>query len=89
MENLIRGAKERIGSDPDNQQEVMAKPYKFLTLNNQLEEEEGEVANFYVFQKMFQGEFQFDVLFRSQSSDQKLTSKHTNLKTLFYINSNC
>lgn len=75
MESLIRGARERIGTDHANQQEVMTKPFKFLTLNNQLEEEEGEIANFYVFQKMFQGEFQFDVLFRSQSSDKALTSK--------------
>ncbi|KAL0141009.1 mannosyl-oligosaccharide glucosidase CWH41/GLS1 [Mucor lusitanicus] len=75
MESIIMGARERLGNDPANQQEAMAKPFKFFTLTNELSEQEGEVANFYVFQKVFKGEFQFDVLFRSQSSDEALSSE--------------
>lgn len=58
MENIILGARERLTQGPGNQEEAMVKPYKYFTLSNSLIEEEGEVANFYVFQKVFKGEFQ-------------------------------
>lgn len=62
MESIILGARDRLGGDPANQQEAMAKPFKFFTLTNELYEQEGEVANFYVFQKVFKGEFQVGVI---------------------------
>lgn len=58
MESIIQGARDRLGSDPANQQDAMTKPFKFFTLDNDLSEEEGEVSNFYAFQKVFKGEFQ-------------------------------
>jgi mannosyl-oligosaccharide glucosidase len=58
MENIILGARERLTEGEGNQEEAMVKPYKYFTLSNSLTEEEGEVANFYVFQKVFKGEFQ-------------------------------
>lgn len=64
MESIIMGARERLGNDPANQQEAMAKPFKFFTLTNELSEQEGEVANFYVFQKVFKGEFQVNIAMR-------------------------
>ncbi|KAG1469294.1 hypothetical protein G6F56_003335 [Rhizopus delemar] len=74
-ENLVRNAQERIQSGDLTNDQIYSEPYKLLTLSNELEEEEGEVANLYVFQKVFAGEFQFDVLFRSLSSEKPLTSE--------------
>jgi mannosyl-oligosaccharide glucosidase len=37
---------------------VYQHPYKFFSLKNALDEAEGEVANFYAFQKTFNNEFQ-------------------------------
>jgi hypothetical protein len=58
MENIILGAQKRLTQGPENQEEAMIKPYKYFTLSNSLTEEKDEVANFYVFQKVFKGEFQ-------------------------------
>ncbi|KAI7907127.1 glycoside hydrolase [Cokeromyces recurvatus] len=75
MEHIILGARDRLNIAEGGQEEALAKPYKFFTLTNTLTEDEGEVANFYVFQKVFKGEFQFDVLFHSQKSDKSITSE--------------
>ncbi|RCI06676.1 Processing alpha glucosidase I [Rhizopus stolonifer] len=73
MENIVLGARGRLAHG--TQEEAMQKPFKYFTLSNKLVEEEGQVANFYVFQKVLKGEFQFDVIFRSQSSNKPLTSE--------------
>ncbi|KAI9471930.1 MAG: glycoside hydrolase [Benjaminiella poitrasii] len=75
MENVVLSARDRLSMVEGGQQEALAQPYKFFTLSNSLTEEEGEIANFYAFQKVFKGEFQFDVLFRSQKSDHPITSE--------------
>lgn len=76
LENIVHEARTRLEGEEGNQEEAVSKPYKYFTLSNNLSENEGETANFYVFQKVFQGDFQFDVLFRSQSSDEPITSKY-------------
>lgn len=73
-----------------DQQDIVNNPYKYFSLGNYLSEKEGETANFYVFQKVFKGDFQFDVLFRSQSSNNPITSKSQSIrlllpKTLMYF----
>jgi mannosyl-oligosaccharide glucosidase len=75
LENIVHEARTRLEGEQGNQEEAVSKPYKYFTLSNSLTENEGETSNFYVFQKVFQGDFQFDVLFRSQSSDDPITSK--------------
>ncbi|KAI7865401.1 glycoside hydrolase [Spinellus fusiger] len=72
MKNILQSATTRITQA--NQKEVLEVPFAYFTLANELSEGEGEIANFYAFQKVFFGAFQFDVLFRSKSSPQKLTS---------------
>lgn len=63
-----------------DQQDIVNSPYKYFSLGNYLSEKEGETANFYVFQKVFKGDFQFDVLFRSQSSNNPITSKSQSIR---------
>ncbi|KAI8372558.1 glycoside hydrolase [Choanephora cucurbitarum] len=72
-ENIFQSASGRL--QHGTKEDIYASPYKYFTLSNQLEEEEGQVANLYVFQKVFQGDFQFDVLFRSQSNPRPITSE--------------
>lgn len=43
---------------PGAEQDLFTRPHAYFTLANQIVEEEGEVANFYAFQKVFRGEFQ-------------------------------
>ncbi|KAI8882190.1 glycoside hydrolase family 63 protein [Backusella circina FSU 941] len=73
-ESIVLAARDRLGKTTD-QQDAFTNPYKYFTLKNTLDEAEGEVANLYTFQKVFKGEFQFDVLFRSASSDNPITSE--------------
>jgi mannosyl-oligosaccharide glucosidase len=84
LENIVQEARSRLEADQSNQEEAMTQPYKYFTLSNSLTEKEGETANFYVFQKVLQGDFQFDVLFRSQSSSEPITSM--SLSQIRYIN---
>lgn len=70
MESIIMGARDRLGGDPANQQEAMTKPFKFFTLTNELSEQEGQVANFYVFQKVFKGEFQVGMIAETSIEDE-------------------
>ncbi|KAG0165528.1 Processing alpha glucosidase I [Apophysomyces sp. BC1034] len=72
LENMIVSAREKLSHA--SQEDAFARPYAFFTLTNTLTEEEDQLANFYVFQKVFKGNFQFDVLFRSQSSPEPITS---------------
>ncbi|KAI9495104.1 glycoside hydrolase [Zychaea mexicana] len=74
MPNLLLSARERLMQE-SNQQEALDKPYAYFTLKNELTEEEDEIANLYAFQKVFKGEFQFDILFESGSSPKKMTSE--------------
>ncbi|ORE08505.1 glycoside hydrolase [Rhizopus microsporus var. microsporus] len=74
-EELVMNAQQKVQNEGIPQEEIYTQPYKLFTLSNRLIEEEGEVANFYTFQKIFQGEFQFDVLFHSFSSEKPLTSE--------------
>ncbi|KAI8388237.1 glycoside hydrolase [Radiomyces spectabilis] len=76
MENLLLSARKRVMQG--SQEDALQNPSSYFTLSNELVESEDEVANFYIFQKVFAGEFQFDVLFRSlneagrQFSSEKL-----------------
>ncbi|KAI9025132.1 glycoside hydrolase [Phycomyces nitens] len=69
---LVVSARQKISQG--DQHDAFERPYAYFTLLNTLTEEDDEVSNFYTFQKVFSGEFQFDVLFRSQSSPNKITS---------------
>ncbi|KAL0085821.1 glycoside hydrolase [Phycomyces blakesleeanus] len=71
MENLLMSARQKVSQG--DQHDAFERPYAYFTLLNTLTEENEEVSNFYTFQKVFSGEFQFDVLFRSQSSPNKIT----------------
>ncbi|KAI8099053.1 glycoside hydrolase [Halteromyces radiatus] len=71
-EQLLTAGRSRVQQGAE--QDIFSRPHAYFTLGNQLIEDEGEVANFYAFQKVFRGEFQFDVIFRSQDSHNKLTS---------------
>lgn len=51
-------AQQKVQNEGIPQEEIYTQPYKLFTLSNRLIEEEDEVANFYTFQKVFQGEFQ-------------------------------
>ncbi|CAO3640504.1 unnamed protein product [Cunninghamella blakesleeana] len=70
---LIQTARSKINAE--SEQDAFANPHSYFTLANKLIEDEGEVANFYAFQKVFQGSFQFDVIFRNQESKTKLDSE--------------
>jgi mannosyl-oligosaccharide glucosidase len=74
LQNIVHEARSRIEGGEGSQDDAMIKPFKYFSLSNSLTEAEGETANFYVFQKVFEGDFQFDVLFRSQSSKETITS---------------
>ncbi|KAG1139740.1 hypothetical protein G6F37_008922 [Rhizopus arrhizus] len=74
-EHIVMNARQRIEDGTLTTDQIYSEPYKLLTLSNSLIEEEGQVANFYTFQKLFHGEFQFDVLFRSSSSIKPITSE--------------
>lgn len=56
MPRLVLAARDRLAQT--SQQEALSRPYAYLTLENTLTEGEDEIANFYVFQKVFSGEFQ-------------------------------
>ncbi|KAI8971466.1 glycoside hydrolase [Mycotypha africana] len=75
FENIVRNARDRLQGIQEKEQEALAKPFKYFILGNTLEEADGEVANVYVFQKVFKGEFQFDVLFRSMNTDNQITTE--------------
>lgn len=75
LQNIVEEARSRLDGTEGSQEDAMVKPFKYFSLSNSLTEKEGETANFYVFQKVFEGDFQFDVLFRSQSSKDPITSK--------------
>ncbi|KAI8074787.1 glycoside hydrolase [Gongronella butleri] len=73
-EHLLQSARGKV--DPNDQQDLFASPHKYFTLENRLVEEDGDVANLYAFQKVFHGEFQFDVIYRSaDAKDTELTSE--------------
>ncbi|KAI9245829.1 glycoside hydrolase [Phascolomyces articulosus] len=74
MPKLVLSARERLMKET-NQQAALDKPYAYFTLQNELSEDDDEIANLYAFQKVFKGEFQFDILFRSASSPKKITSE--------------
>ncbi|EIE76170.1 hypothetical protein RO3G_00874 [Rhizopus delemar RA 99-880] len=74
-EHIVTNARQRIEDGTLTTDQIYSEPYKLLTLSNSLIEEEGQVANFYTFQKLFHGEFQFDILFRSSSFFKPLTSE--------------
>lgn len=76
LQNIVHEARNRLDGPKGSQEDALEKPYKYFSLSNSLTENEGETANFYVFQKIFQGDFQFDVLFRSKSNPEPLTSKY-------------
>ncbi|KAI8137508.1 glycoside hydrolase [Fennellomyces sp. T-0311] len=78
MPKILLAAKERLMQE-SNQEAALQRPYAYFTLENKLTEEEDEVANLYAFQKVFRGEFQFDILFRSASSPEKITSESLGL----------
>ncbi|KAG2209253.1 hypothetical protein INT47_005545 [Mucor saturninus] len=82
LQNLVQEARGRLESPKGSQEDAMIKPFKYFTLSNSLIEEEGETANFYVFQKVFEGDFQFDVLFHSQTSKEPLTSESLGSKLI-------
>ncbi|CDH50432.1 glycoside hydrolase family 63 protein [Lichtheimia corymbifera JMRC:FSU:9682] len=73
MPRLLMSAREKIAKG--SPEDAMAHPYSYFTLDNTLTEEEDEVANMYAFQKIFHGQFQFDVIFRSASSPKKLSNE--------------
>ncbi|KAI8083468.1 glycoside hydrolase [Thamnidium elegans] len=75
LQNIVHEARSRLDGPQGSQEEALEKPYKYFSLSNSLTENEGETANFYVFQKIFQGDFQFDVLFRSKSNPEPITSE--------------
>ncbi|KAI8977921.1 glycoside hydrolase [Pilobolus umbonatus] len=81
MKNIVDGARSRV-TDMAKQQDLIHKPYRYLTLSNSLDEEGDEVANFYAFQKTFTGDFQFDVLFRSKSTETPITNEVLNAEIL-------
>ncbi|KAF7724424.1 Processing alpha glucosidase I [Apophysomyces ossiformis] len=72
LENLVVSARDRLSRS--SQEDALARPYAYFALTNTLMEQEDQIANFYVFQKVFKGNFQFDVLFRSQSSSDSMTT---------------
>ncbi|KAI7852089.1 glycoside hydrolase [Circinella umbellata] len=76
---LLLSAREKIMKEND-QQAALEKPYAYFTLENKLTEEDDEIANLYAFQKVFKGEFQFDVIFRSASSPKKMSSESLGLE---------
>ncbi|KAI7893279.1 glycoside hydrolase [Mucor mucedo] len=82
LQNLVQEARGRLEGPKGSQEDAMIKPFKYFTLSNSLTEEEGETANFYVFQKVFEGDFQFDVLFHSQTSKEPLTSESLGSKLI-------
>ncbi|KAI9300890.1 glycoside hydrolase [Cunninghamella echinulata] len=71
---LLESARSKI--TPGREQDAFSSPHAYFTLPNKLIEEEGEIANFYAFQKVFHGPFQFDVIFRNQESKTKLDSEY-------------
>ena len=68
MKNLYQSASGRL--QHGTKEDIYASPYKYFTLSNQLEEKEGEVANLYVFQKVFKGDFQ---VIQAKSYTDKIT----------------
>lgn len=76
LQNIVHEARSRLDGPKGSQEDALEKPYKYFSLSNSLTENEGETANFYVFQKVFRGDFQFDVLFRSKSNPEPITSKY-------------
>ncbi|KAG1048149.1 hypothetical protein G6F43_009441 [Rhizopus delemar] len=60
-EHIVTNARQRIEDGTLTTDQIYSEPYKLLTLSNSLIEEEGQVANFYTFQKLFHGEFQVQV----------------------------
>ncbi|KAI9314210.1 glycoside hydrolase [Dichotomocladium elegans] len=80
MPKILDEARTRLSRA--NPEEAMTIPFSYLTLENALSENEGEVANLYAFQKVFHGEFQFDVLFRSASSQEKISVDSISRKLL-------
>ncbi|ORZ15868.1 glycoside hydrolase [Absidia repens] len=72
-EQLLTSGRSKVQQGAE--QDLFSRPHAYFTLGNQLVEEEGEVANFYAFQKVFRGEFEFDVIYRSQDSHNQLSSK--------------
>ncbi|KAI9268642.1 glycoside hydrolase [Helicostylum pulchrum] len=75
LQNIVHEARSRLDGPKGSQEDALEKPYKYFSLSNSLTENEGETANFYVFQKVFRGDFQFDVLFRSKSNPEPITSE--------------
>ncbi|ORX53928.1 glycoside hydrolase [Hesseltinella vesiculosa] len=73
-EHMMQSARKKV--QPGQEDDLFSHPHMYFTLENRLVEENDEIANLYAFQKVFNGEFQFDVIYRSTASnDAKLTSE--------------
>ncbi|KAJ2960663.1 hypothetical protein NQZ79_g4028 [Umbelopsis isabellina] len=78
LEQVFGAARERSSKlTPD---EAMANLPSLFLLSNTIDESENEVANLYFLQKVFEGAFELDIVFNSDSSVEHLKTQDLNNK---------